>query len=518
MFSKPPNPLFRSNQNQDRALIQTWCFYIAIATLLTILICTLFPFTFKWQEAYQVKNSVKNITFQTNAKDIIGNILLFAPLGFGITGLVWQNLSRFLRTVFIITCCGILSGIVEILQLFLLERTSSGIDVLLNSTGGLLGSFIFYRWGIASLTTLNKIFKKHLTIRNLILVFTLYSILILSFSVRSQKTITIQNWRNSFPLAIGNSPTGESPWQGQISQVWISDQFIRFEEARALLSGQAPKQVLGDRLLTFFQLDDQDNRQDQAGHLSDLNWQGTGDESRLGVFTGGNSWLQTTEPATPLIRKLKRKDQFSIGVSFQTSNIGSTQPARILSLSSDDNTRNFSLDQEQKRLTFRMRMKFSEKNRDTEPELRIPRVFVDTAPHQAIITYTGEFIRIYLDDVKRTYTFELSPVFMMSKLQDLWFSQLDTTHIRRSKFLYYSMVFAPLGAILGVMTIVGKNRFQTVILTSIGFVIPPIALQYIFIGNDEWRRFNQANLQLSFLILAAAMILVRVHALFRAKS
>ncbi|MEO0374941.1 MAG: hypothetical protein AAF329_10020, partial [Cyanobacteria bacterium P01_A01_bin.17] len=86
--------------------------------------------------------------------------------------------------------------------------------------------------------------------------------------------------------------------------------------------------------------------------------------------------------------------------------------------------------------------------------------------------------------------------------------------IRLYRYLYYFTFFAPLAVILGIFTVLGTNKIQTFLLTSIGFIVPPVALQYAFMGN-EWQRSNQDNLRLSLLMMVIIITAINVYSRIR---
>ncbi|WP_233501258.1 hypothetical protein [Acaryochloris thomasi] len=330
--------------------------------------------------------------------------------------------------------------------------------------------------------------------------------------------MSITNWKQKFPITLGNEQTGERPWLGSIAELWVTDYALKFKETKAILDGQSPNLLQQDHLVAFYQLGDQGSGKDQSGNLSDLIWQGptSGDQTALGSFSRSDSWLQTAQPATRLIKKLKQENQFSFGVKFQARSLEQDGPARLVSLAKDTSDWNFMLGQENKSLVFRLHMLFTENGNYVDPQVRFPRVFVDTLPHQVVITYTGELIQIYVDSARRRRSFELTPIFVMSKLQNLWFSDIDSSNIRLYRYLYYFTFFAPLAAILGVFTVLCKKNIQTFLLASIGFILPPVALQYAFMGN-EWQRSNQDNLRLSLLMMVIIIIAINVFSRLRKK-
>jgi VanZ family protein len=493
--------------------INTWSQRLVIISVLVIIICTLFPFSFSSSNIQSAKETLSRLTYSISIKDLIGNILLFIPLGFGGRGWINIESKKYKSLISSIFLCSVLSGSVEFLQLFLPERTSSFIDIVINTFGGLLGALLFQKWGAQLIEKTIVLFNKYLSVRNLAIIFILYTFLALSFSVYGLEKMSIANWKPKFPITLGNEQTGDRPWLGSISELWIANKTLGVKETKAIFEGQSPSALMKEHLVAFYQLGSQGSHHDRSGNLENLVWQGSAskDQAELGLFSRSNLWLQTAEPATRLVKKLRRANQFSLGLKFQTRALGQMGPARLFSLSRDPSRCNLMVGQEKKSLVVRLHMIFSEGKSYVDSQVKVPRVFVDTLPHQVIITYTGELIQVYVDNLKRAHSFELTPIFVMSKLQDLWFSKLDASNIRLYKYLYYFTFFAPLGIILGIATTISQRSVQTFLLISVGFIVPPIVLQYFFLGN-EWKHSNQSNLNLSFLIMLSMILVVNIRA------
>ncbi len=83
---------------------------------------------------------LKYITEWWSLKNIIGNIILFIPLGF-LVPLVYINAQRFYKT-FLIVFRSVL--LIESFQLFTMLGVFVIDDIILNCTGGIIGYFLFY--------------------------------------------------------------------------------------------------------------------------------------------------------------------------------------------------------------------------------------------------------------------------------------------------------------------------------------------------------------------------------------
>jgi glycopeptide antibiotics resistance protein len=123
-------------------LLFLWVLFIVYATLL--------PFDFS-ASADMVQMRVHRIWSQPlkggSWADVQGNVLLFVPLGLLLATAAARRGAGFIVVVFLCMCTGaLLSGSVEVLQLFAPSRTSSFIDLVTNSFGATVGAIIGWPW------------------------------------------------------------------------------------------------------------------------------------------------------------------------------------------------------------------------------------------------------------------------------------------------------------------------------------------------------------------------------------
>lgn len=123
---------------------------ITLSGLLLILAITLDPYDFCFKvENNSVAHDFLILGFgKTGILDVITNILLYIPLGFGLAGFLRQviQLERLPSLAITILVSFGLSYSIEVLQVFMPSRFPSLIDVFSNSVGGLLG--FFFEWKI----------------------------------------------------------------------------------------------------------------------------------------------------------------------------------------------------------------------------------------------------------------------------------------------------------------------------------------------------------------------------------
>ncbi len=124
---------------------------IASFSLLFILYMTLFPFDFSFRETYS------NLGYhfillgwgKSDILDVQGNLLLFIPLGFGLTGYLMKiiRLPKPHSFLVIILMSFWLSYTIEVFQVFQSSRFPSLADVFSNGVSGQLGFLCFHLCG-----------------------------------------------------------------------------------------------------------------------------------------------------------------------------------------------------------------------------------------------------------------------------------------------------------------------------------------------------------------------------------
>ena len=124
--------------------------------LLLVYICIVVVFHFTMSEStfclidpelhrFAPKLNLKAFQFLTDRYDgwqrnIIGNFAMFIPVGF-VWPLVFRKLNTYVKAV---GACFLYTLVIEILQIFLYERTSDVDDLILNTAGAAIGAGIWF--------------------------------------------------------------------------------------------------------------------------------------------------------------------------------------------------------------------------------------------------------------------------------------------------------------------------------------------------------------------------------------
>ena len=434
---------------------------ITIGTAVLIVLVTLFPFDFTWQVGISLGNIFQQFHHPSNVADFLGNILLFMPLGFGMTSwLREQRIPRVTAGIIVVFLSFSLSLTVEILQVFLPSRSPTDSDLVANSLGGFAGYSVFQVWRATilgySATFLDRV-DRSLSVPRLVTLLITYIAIALLFLMPHSHATRLSNWDTSFPLIIGNERTGDRPWNGEIAQVWVSDRALSQREVQQAFSHPHFIKKLGNARLAEYQLSGEGNYRDHAGNLPDLIWKGEGiksDQSHVAFFNS-QKWLETPTPVTVLSQRLRQSSQFSLGVTLAPSRLNQSGPARIISISDNPFQRNLTVGQEFDHLILRLRTPKTGNNGIT-PAIALPNAFHDTDWHRIIITYDAPKLAFYIDQVDNLKTINLNlhiPFF--GKLSFLWHEQklyLYPALLEIYKFLSYGIIFIPCAIILTLLT------------------------------------------------------------------
>ena len=492
---------------------------IFICSFLIVILVTLFPFNFFIKDV-SLDVIAKSFHHPSYLEDVLANILLFFPFGFGLAGISQRRqLKGIAALILILAASASFSFLIEALQAFLPSRSSTLTDIQANTLGGFLGFLAFQLFSLLFLGELNKYFS----LKKLSAIFISYATIAFIASLALLNYNNLSNWDESFPLLVGNEQVGDRPWNGYVSCLAIADRMIAKQEVEQILSGFLPSDAIGDSLVAFYQLEGKNSYRDRAGNLTELAWhkQPLKAQDQKGIVLTSSHWLETVTAATSLTEKLRKTSQFSLITKLATAEQTQTGPARIISLSRDGYHRNFTLGQEGNDLVFRLRTPITSEN-GTKPEIIVPNVFKDTKLHHLIVTYNGSELRFYIDQLKDVYSIDLNPSIAffqyISLLNNDWSVRLNHSFIKPYKFFYYGVIFIPLGIILGAIAVISKADFVSLNLFICGVILLSSCTFEGILAKTIGRTMLMENILLSIIIMSASVLLVMTIAPFCLRS
>lgn len=417
-----------------------WFVAITLAALALNAILRLIPFDFVWDGHIPLERiRWTPLTFF----DIPSNILLFLPLGFGLSGVLAgrnrapggaPNIGRR------VLATGLLLGLaLEAAQLFMPERVPSVADVISNGAGALLGYTLFRVWAMG----VGQALDRYVTPVNLLLGLVVYALAAALLTVYLIDRARLANWDTSFPLVVGNETTGDRPWSGSMKSLQLGDRCsdplppnssIYYE-----FSGDGPYE--------------DSSRRGQEG--PSLVWaegpatpQGDG-----GVTVGPGQWLISHEPPSEFFIYARSCNDIEISAKgVSTSDAAQSGPARIVSISNGLRLRNITLGQEGDALSIRLRTPAAGDN-GRKPEMLVPGVFADQRPRDIYVRYSAPMLVVWVD--KELHSLSLAPgvvFFANFKQTDHWLITMDGSP-HRYNIAYWALVLGTAAAIVATLVV-----------------------------------------------------------------
>lgn len=486
-----------ADRSNPSFLLQSGNFSIRFATRLAIsglgliLAATLFPFNFTAPQLAPIE-VFAHFNASGNLIDQVGNILLFAPFGFGIGGVLLRQGRPPWQAVLLTGLASTsLSTLVELLQFFLPDRTPTVTDIMTNSLGGAMGAVIVC--GTAKVAepfpALLRRIRSDVAIKVLSAAFLGYVLFTAAIAMMLQAQTHLNNWDETFPLVLGNETTGDRPWQGQIAAVAMYDEALSPEAVEAVLSRQ---DSLTTAPLADYQLKAQGIYSDETGQFPDLFWSANDVHApQAGAFAN-------------LIQPIRQSAQFTLVATAATQNLTQTGPARMISISDGTLLRNFTLGQQGNHLAIRLRTPITGEN-GKYPELIVPDVFLDQVPHRFVITYQKSLLTCYIDRIQRAYSINLSPdiTFFRHLLPfNEWSVRLSPAELWAYQLFYYGIIFIPLGILLGIIATILGGTFADYRRLSLGGILVPASLLETIWASGAQRHFSFINLGVAIGLLS----------------
>lgn len=431
----------KKNVNHRTAVI-----YFFIVYLIYLFIITLCPYKFSLLESenyFALSLSKKlELLFQPNLSDSFFNIILFIPLGLFLFYLFKNRKINYLLTI---TAGILLSFSIEIMQIFT-DRFTSFWDLFSNLSGTLIGF-----WGMRSGFFQRRIFpvlKKFWCKRvlRIIILFIWTGILFVIFYY-PYKVNTMENWDVSFPLLFGNEATLDRPWKGDIYSAAIYSKSMAADDVRDLFSRGYQNSIekfenkKGIVLYYRFKegsgsiIHDELNKNYSVDlKAENLEWLGNN-----GIRIDSSSRIRSISSTDNLVNHLKNNSEISIEAWLRTADLDQIGPARIISLSTDIYTRNFTLGQNGRDIHLRLRTPVAGAN-GIIINLIARSVLSDKKLHHIIAVFDHGFERIFIDG-------KPAGGLLRADIDYLPFMfGLGRTAVSKSCFLF--LLFIPLGFLL----------------------------------------------------------------------
>jgi VanZ family protein len=475
MKDQPPFPPRASRE---------WANRILIASLAGIACLTLFPFRFESGFRRAAGGSPFFLGASPKHLEFWGwflNCLLFIPYGFGLSAQLRKRGVRWPALLCVALGAGaVTSYLVELLQFYIPSRNSGWDDVPPNTAGAVAGCLLFLLLGgyiCERLTTRERKLEAWLSLRRALIVIAAYLGIWFAISIPLQRMTRLGNWDPNLPLLVGNDGTARHAWRGQIYRLQIWNRAFRKELALKLTAGEvSPEQEAG--LLASYRFTGLPPFPDRQKTLPALAWISSTpppwDAKSLDL--DGSSWLRSAEPVANLSAELKKTNQFAVRVVCAPAGVADLDQ-RMISISSTAGPPNLTLRRDGSNLVFWFRTPLSVPREQLTWIVR--GVFAPGKVRDLLVSYDGSDAALYVDGVKIPGGLHLSPGAGLAHL----FTRLRANELDAFLVLYDSLIFFPLGLLLGMMA----RGWETLgylrkLLLTLVFLLPSALFEFLLVG------------------------------------
>jgi glycopeptide antibiotics resistance protein len=488
----------------------SWSNRFLIAAIVGILFLTLFPFRFDFQSKLPGNTSpffLGSGVKTAGLMDAFLNVLLFIPLGFGLTEKLRERRMSRTASFFMVFAAGaILSYGIEITQIYIPMRDSGWEDVFTNSTGSIVGFLVYELLGVLiidSLSALEVALRSWLTLKRTAALLVLYFLFWFTISAIFQKQTRLSNWEPDSLLVVGNEATGQSPWQGLIQKLQIADHAISDAPAIELTSGHAAQEP-AFAWRADYDFSSPTPLQDSKQLLPSLSWTPAAPLSQNwnGLALDGKSWLTSHVAVADLIDRIRETNQFALHIVCAAAQ-PHTGNGHIVSISRSTSFADLTLRQEESSLVFWFRSPLSVKRAILA--WYVPNVFTDNQKRDILYSYDGADLSLYINGRKIRRPYRLGPGTALARL----LHQVRPAELEGYNDIYYALVFFPVGIILGLAEPrIRPSRVAIVLAIALDFLLPVFLLEFILV-RVSGRPVSGWNLFLSFSLLIAGYLWIR---------
>lgn len=250
------------------------------------------------------------------------------------------------------------------------------------------------------------------------------SVASLGLMLWGQLGTNFRNWDGQMPLLVGNEATGNRAWRGDVQLLAIFSHSLSpamvarlAHDREGALLEKGTRQGLGAVVLYDFMKSDGGSVINEVrgpeipvGDLVAVPPSAAALTAQAGLRLTGQGVLQSTSPlsqqdagpgsladVTSLIGLIQQTQELALEIRCATADPQQEGPARIVSVSSSPQQRNFTLGQEYQDLIFRLRTPAAGLNGYGKYEPYWRNVFADTAMKHIVITVHAGIVTLYVD-------------------------------------------------------------------------------------------------------------------------
>jgi VanZ family protein len=482
-----------------------WSNRVVIAALGGIYFLTLYPFYFELNRhlpGNRFPMALGGWGKPSTPVDVLLNILLFVPLGFG----VGSELRRRNRSVPSTFAWSLLAGAlvsysVEILQIYVPPRDSGWEDVINNSLGSGLGSLLFVFCGVPVVSLLSaaeraadRWLKPHWALVILALYFAVWT----PAAISLQKETLLSGWNPQSRLTIGNRPNGSpgSSWRGKILELQLWDRAVPSNVAGDLVSNKSTD--LDPVPIASYKFSSAPPIQDQRGYLPDLivapALRVASDQDS--TVLDGDNWLMSREPVSALVDRLEQSRQFALRIVCDPA-LTDAPESIIFSIWPPAGSADLFLVQDGSSLFFWFRTPLLAKRRYLA--VALPRLFTAGQIRDILLSYDGGKLSIYDDGNPLPRAYRLSAGVALAR----FVRRVKPMELEGYRYIFYALVFLPAGCLLGLAwRTLAAPRLRRFLLLLLIFLLPCFLLE-LCLMHISGRSLSKSDVALSILFLLA---------------
>ena len=488
----------------------SWSNRVLALAVVGILFLTLYPFRFSLHTNPPLNRSPFLLVSggkSTGPLNAFLNILMFVPFGFGLAQKLREK-GKSGATILLLTMAAgaFLSYCIELTQIYIPTRDSGWEDVFTNTTGAVVGYFLFELVGkpiLKSASEIENLFERFMKLPRALWIIPLYFAICFVVSALLQTESRLSNWMHDSQLVVGNDAMGhlDRAWTGDISLVEFWSRALPANLSSAITEGHWGQEAESSALAAYLFSDDLSFK-DKKGFLPELTWTPSAPDVRdsVALSLSGKSWLASHRDVSNLIQTLQNANSFSIRVFCTPAEIKGSD-GRIISISNQDGFANLSLAQRDSYLVFWFRTPNTVR-RDQLLFLNIPDAFALNQPRDILVSYDGSNLSVYLDGKRDPRRYELTPGTPLAQLV----RHIKTIELEGYTYIYYALVFVPVGVLLGL----AARRLTSLdvrgtLAMMLAIVMPSIFLEMLLV-RISGRPFSLFNVFLSALFIIAGII------------
>jgi glycopeptide antibiotics resistance protein len=435
--------------------------------------------------------------------DILLNILLFVPFGFGITEKLRERRWTCGATFIAAWIAGfLLSYSIEFTQQFTPTRASRWEDVVTNSTGAILGFLLFELCGgliVPAASNAERSLRGALTLRRAAVLVPVYFGLWFILTAVLQRETRLSNWDSGAQLMLGADAGTYPPtaWKGSISRLQVWDRALPDDLARSMSSGESSSGAESDLVASYDFLAAQPLR-DRVQQSPDLSWipRAPSELAQNGAAFDGSSWLASSVPATNLVGGLRKTNQFTIEVACTPADSDHVN-GDLVAISPSEGTYDLYVRQHDSKLEIWLRNPITAGN--ARLDWAIPDAFAAGQRHDILVSYDGSFANVYIDGKKHRGDYELGAGAALDEL----IHRAKTPELKGYAFIYNALIFLSAGTLLGLVAGSAARRKPVIVLImAFEFACAPLLLDRILAAGSG-RPISFSSIATSLILLAA---------------